>query len=111
MTAGEPIDFSLNPKKYIVIETKYFEAFNEKYPETPEALARLIQKHPEAILHYEPNSEDEFFVVKLKDTMARAALQAYARDAVVHGLRMLGRSVSSLAERAGLLSKHMKFPD
>lgn len=106
-----PTDFPLNEKKYIVIETKYFEAFNEKYPETPEELARLILKHPEAVLHYQPNTEEEFFVIKLKDTFARPALQAYARNAVIFNLRTLGQAVSRLAERAGLMSKHEKFPD
>lgn len=98
-------------QKYIVIKTEIFEAFNEPYPDTPQELARLILKHPEAILQNEEGSDDEHFVIMLKDVHARHGLQAYARSAWGNGQRKLGEMVSCLAERAGILSKFCKKPD
>lgn len=98
-------------EKYIVIKPEIFLAFNEPYPDTPQELARLIQKHPEAILDNSPGSEDEHFVLMLKDINTRHALQAYARSAASYGMTALSRMVSCLAERSGILSSYKKFPD
>lgn len=100
-----------NKEKYIVIKTEIFEAFNEKYPTTPQDLARLIVKHPEAILENKIEGEDEYFVLMLKDVHARPALIAYARSAAEKGHRLFSQMVSCLAERAGILSRFVKEPD
>jgi len=45
-------------------------------------------------------SDDEFFVIKLRDKYASAALHAYAVAAWIDGDKELPRNVISLAERA-----------
>lgn len=54
--------------------------------------------------------EDEFFVVKLKDKHAKAALEAYAKSIVDEDQEFAGE-VMELAMRAGADSPYCKAPD
>lgn len=108
-TASTDPDF--DPNKYILIKTEIFKAFNEPVPKDTHELVRLITKHPEAVIFYQANSEDEFFVTMLRDVNSRKALIGYARSAVLIGQQKLATAVQLMAERAGFLSKFVKRPD
>ncbi len=54
--------------------------------------------------------EDEFFVIKLKDQNARAALRAYAEKAAAIDPEW-AQEVLELADRAGECSPYCKAPD
>lgn len=58
----------------------------------------------------EPGSEDEFFVIKLKDRSAAAGLRGYAIDARNYDPEWY-REVSAMADRAGPHSPYMKTSD
>ena len=57
-----------------------------------------------------PYTENEFFVIKLKDKHAKAALQAYAKSVALAD-EQFATDVMSLAARAGENSKWCKEPD
>lgn len=57
-----------------------------------------------------PGSKDEFFVVKLRDIYARAALDAYA-DAAEKDDPEYAAEVRELAQRAGIGHPNSKRPD
>lgn len=57
-----------------------------------------------------PNTESEFFVIKLRDRFAHVALVAYAQ--VAHWIDAeYAKDVRELADRAGPYSKFYKAPD
>lgn len=56
-----------------------------------------------------PGTESEFFVIKLRDQHARAALIAYADDVMMDG--EFRTEVADLARRAGPSSPFCKKPD
>lgn len=61
-----------------------------------------------------PGTEDEFFVIKLRDRFAHKALGAYATEAfrsTVAGMRDYAHDVAALAKRAGKFSAWVKDPD
>lgn len=58
-----------------------------------------------------PKTQDEFFVIKLQDRNARAALLAYAVEAKKNGDNQLASEVNELADRAGDRSEYVKNPD
>ncbi len=104
-------DFELDPDKYILIKTDIFKAFNQKVPKTALELAELIKQHPESVIFYQPRTEDEFFVMMVKDIHTRKGLIGYARSAVLTGQFKLATAVQTIAERAGFLSRYVKHPD
>jgi len=57
-----------------------------------------------------PFTENEFFVIKLKDRHAKAALEAYAKS-IESTDEMFAGQVYELAERAGPDSPWCKDPD
>ncbi len=79
-------------------------------PRTPEELAAAILAHPEAVEWGCVGQQDEFFVVKLKDKYAGAALHAYAREALTDDPEY-ANAVSQMTDRAGLNSPFCKRPD
>ena len=58
-----------------------------------------------------PNTDSEFFVIRLKDKFAARALAAYAADAREGGDVEYARDVAELALRAGGNSPWCKKPD
>jgi len=58
-----------------------------------------------------PGHRDEFFVIKLQDKNARAALLAYAEEADKNGDIELAVEVRGLADKAGEQSEFVKNPD
>jgi len=58
-----------------------------------------------------PFERNEFFVIKLADRYAQAALIAYAMTADDCGDHEFARDVNELALRAGPSSPHCKTPD
>jgi len=68
--------------------------------------------HKNGILGYgEPGTQDEFFVLKLKDRFAGAALEEYATVARRGGEPEYADDVKELADRAGAKSLWSKTPD
>lgn len=55
--------------------------------------------------------DSEFFVIRLRDRFARAALHAYAVIAQIHGQITYGNEVADLSRRAGLKHPNCKTPD
>lgn len=104
-------DIDLDPEKYILIKTDIFKAFNQKAPTTALELVELIKKYPESVIFYQPRTEDEFFVMMVKDVHSRKGLIGYARSAVLAGQTKLATAVQLIAERAGFLSPYVKHPD
>jgi len=92
--------------KYIVIKTEGL----EEIPTTPVELAAAILKHPECVQFGKVGDPDEFFVLKLKDENADAALFAYS-DKVMRTDIEYGEDIYNLAERSGLNHPHCKTPD
>jgi hypothetical protein len=80
------------------------------YREFEDAL-ELLQRA--GVLEYgEPGTENEFFVIKLKDMAAGFALNAYARVYLGNGKEHdYARDVEALSRRAGPNSPWCKKPD
>lgn len=82
--------------------------FRELDPEIAAALQLLTD---EGILDDgEAGTSSEFFVIRLRDKYAKAALQAYAAEAATDDPEY-AREVSELASRSGLDSPFCKSPD
>lgn len=62
------------------------------------------------IEHGLPNTENEFFVIKLKDKNAFPALKAYA-DSVKNEDPEFAKEVMELANRSGMYNPNCKNPD
>jgi hypothetical protein len=58
-----------------------------------------------------PHTENEFFVIKLKDKYAGGALHTYASYAVRDGEIEYGQDVMELAKRSGEFHSSCKKPD
>lgn len=58
-----------------------------------------------------PNTEEEFFVIKLKDRFALPALLAYAKAVREDGDYEYAADIIALANRAGSNSLWCKWPD
>ena len=66
------------------------------------------------IEHGKPGTENEFFVIKMKDLHARDALIAYAGSVVAEDggkISDYAADILDLAKRSGKLSKFCKVPD
>ncbi len=70
----------------------------------------LIDNRTGEIVESVPGSRDEFFVLKLKDVNAEAALRAYSASAAAHDPDY-ARAVAELADRAGPHHPDCKQPD
>ena len=106
------LDRNKNPDgrgKYALLKLRNWPA-----PDSPDANAVL-----EAMQTFErlgildwgvTGTESEFMVIRLKDRYAKAALAAYAREAVMDDVEY-GGEIWELARRAGPASKWCKIPD
>ena len=63
------------------------------------------------IEHGYPNTENEFFVLKLKDIHSRVALLAYSESLYRHKQDEFAKEIRELADRAGTYSKWCKEPN
>ncbi len=79
-------------------------------PRTPQELAEAILKNPECVEFGRVGTEQEFFVIKLKDAFSQVALKAYSNEAYSHDPQYSDR-ILNLAERAGTDSPFCKLPD
>ena len=79
----------------------------------PTDLCDAIRQDPSVIEFGEPNTENEFFVIKLKDINSRAALNTYATNAKAgpDGDLEYANDVQELANRAGPNHPNCKVPD
>jgi hypothetical protein len=79
----------------------------------PRDLAEAIASDFSVVEFGEPNSENEFFVIKLKDKNARKALNAYVDCARAgpDGDSEYANDVQELANRAGFNHPNCKVPD
>lgn len=59
----------------------------------------------------EKGTSGEFFVIRLKDRHASAALNCYAHDASLHGDLEWANEVREMADRAGPSHPDCKLPD
>ncbi len=92
--------------KYVVINTRKMDT----KPRTVDELIEQLKKHPEAVEFGAVGSEDEFFVIKLKDKYAASALTAYSLASATE-LPVFATEVSELALRAGRNNPFCKTPD
>lgn len=79
-------------------------------PQTPQELAAEILANPQCVEFGLVGSQDEFWVIKLKDKYAYASLHAYASAAAQDDPEYADQ-VSDLANRAGKNSPFCKTPD
>jgi len=96
-----------NVGKYIAINTRKL----SRIPDTARELASLILESPDAVEFGKTGSDDEFFLIKLKDRFALAALRAYAHTAILFGQKDYGREVLALSDRSGSHHRSCKTPD
>lgn len=93
------LDRSINPKgkgKYALIKLR-------EMPEdtfTLEELAQAIIDNPKAVDFGWEGSDSEFFVIRLKDKYAVAALENYAIAAQLDGEKEWAKEVMAMADRA-----------
>ena len=82
-------------------------------PRTPQDLAAAILANPEAVEFGAVGSPDEFWLIKLKDLYAGAALDGYANAIAVDpaGDAEYEIDVRLLANRSGKLHPLCKRPD
>lgn len=103
------LDRNSNPDqkaKYAVINLRKIPG----NPRTPADLAAAILEHPESVEFGEVGSENEFFVLKLKDRFAPGALFSYANAAEEVDVDY-SMEVRGLGLRAGPNHPHCKIPD
>lgn len=82
--------------------------FNRWTPAVQQALDTLEEV---GVLQWgRTGSEDEFFLLKLKDRHAKPALEAYAASILPHDMEF-SDEVAELAKRAGIDSPFCKEPD
>lgn len=79
-------------------------------PRSKRGLAKKILEHPAALDFGISHSADEFFLIRLKDRYAQAALDAYA-DACAKDDPEFSAAVRELAKRSGPSSIFCKTPD
>jgi hypothetical protein len=73
-------------------------------------LVNLREEDDGRVIHGEPGTKEEFFVIKLKDKHSKAALLAYA-DSVEFYDKEFAEDVRELAARAGRDNPWCKDPD
>lgn len=103
------LDRNLSPSgkgKYALINLRKIDGD----PRTPEAMAAAILAQPEAVQLGIVGEPDEFWLIKLKDKYAAAALQAYA-DAAQADDPEYANQVRDMVQRAGPNSPFCKTPD
>lgn len=103
------LDRNLNPSgkgKYAVINLRKIPGD----PRNAQDLAAAILANPECVEFGAAGSPDEFWVLKLKDEHAGAALSAYAGHALPKDPEYAAEVVD-LMQRSGRLSPFCKSPD
>ncbi len=103
------LDRNINPSgkgKYAVINLRKIPGD----PRTPQELAAAILANPECVEFGAVGSQDEFFLIKLKDRYARGPLLRYAAEAYMDDPEYAAE-VDAMSSRAGLLSPFCKKPD
>lgn len=103
------LDRNINPTgkgKYALINMRKIEGD----PRTAEDLAAAILAHPEAVEFGTAGTPGEFFVIKLKDEHAQAALDAYAQSAAAQDIQYAAE-IERLAARSGSNHPNCKRPD
>ena len=101
------LDRNINTNgKYALINLR---KINED-PLKPQGLIELLAANPQSIEFGAVGAPDEFWVIKLKDKYALAALRAYA-DAAEADDPEYAAEVRSLADRSGCHSPFCKTPD
>ena len=79
-------------------------------PRTPEDMTEAIKASPQSIEFGFVGAPDEFWLIKLKDKYAAAALTAYA-DAAQADDPEYAQQVREMVKRAGQNSPYCKTPD
>jgi hypothetical protein len=103
------LDRNLNPSgkgKYALINLRKLQGD----PRTSQGIAAAIVESPESVEFGIVGAPDEFWLIKLKDKYAAAALQAYADAARVDDPEFSDQ-VQAMVERAGTKSPFCKAPD
>ena len=94
---------------------KYALLLLRKLPDNRVDIAKAIELlESEGIIDWgDRQTPGEFFVIRLRDRFAGAALNAYAFNAISHGgeFAEFGEEVRELADRAGIGSPFEKLPD
>lgn len=93
--------------KYALVNLRKIEG----NPQTAEELAAAILKNPEAVEFGRVGEQDEFFVIKLKDEYAQAALSEYGHKAWADGDEVYARQIYEMSSRSGPNHPHCKKPD
>jgi hypothetical protein len=79
-------------------------------PKTIETIISAVIENNDIVEFGQPNTPDEFFVIKLKDKYACAALTAYAYAAEIDD-QEYANEIKELVKRAGINSPFCKTPD
>ena len=113
MKLDRNLEENLGHGKYALLMIRRLEdlrcgTFGDLPKSVKDALDLLI--YEQLIDFGEVNTESEFFVVRLKDRYARAALDAYAAAAFEIDSEW-SREVKELAKRSGLANQWCKDPD
>lgn len=101
--------------KYALLKLRMLDDYTEQsaFGQLAKPIADAIKTLEEAgILDWGvPETEAEFFVVRLRDRYAHTALFNYAQHAERDGQKEYAADIYGLARRAGRLSQFCKTPD
>ncbi len=105
--------------KYWLIKNRHLQALLANPVTSPEMETRMgdlraaiqtLEQHG-LIERGEPETENEFFVIKLRDAFAEGALIHYSHTAMIAGEQEYARDVIDLSYRSGQHSAFCKRPD
>ena len=112
MKLDRNIEGNQGRRKYALLHLRRLNGLRGSGGVLPPRLATAINSLIDAgIIEYGATPEDEFFVIKLKDKYAQAALFTYANDARADNEGEYGQEVTNLAMRAGPSHPLCKKPD
>jgi hypothetical protein len=103
------LDRNINPTgkgKYALINLRKIPGD----PRTPEDLAEAIKRNPDSVEFGIVGQPDEFWLIKLRDKYAHAALSAYA-DAAEADNPEYASQVREMLSRCGKNNPYYKKPD
>lgn len=98
--------------KYILIKARELQKHtgSPAFGETDVVAAMRVLEKAGLLVYATPGTEDEFFVIKLKDQFAEQALISYAQGAYDYD-KEYSKEVLELSERSGIHSPYCKLPD
>lgn len=98
--------------KYALLNLRKLATYSPGIFEETDITKAIALLEKEGLIEWgKPNTEGEFFVIKLRDAFAEPALVMYANTAMMAGEKAYAQDVKDLADRSGQHSPFCKRPD